>query len=270
MFELLEKNTEKDPFYEIFNTFILILIVANISAIILESFESFHTVYHIWFLKFELFSVVVFSIEYLMRLWVSDLLRPDENRFIARLKFMVSPMALVDLSSILPFYLPLLVKVDLRFLRVLRLMRIFRIFKIHRYMTSIDLIVSVVKKQKADLIITLVATFFVVLVSSTMMFYVEHDAQPEAFPNIIAAFSWGVAALTMVGYVDVYPITAMGKILSSFIAIVGVGLVALPTGIISSGFIDELHRRREGESTAEGEDICPHCGGIIPQKSIGE
>ena len=269
IFELAEKNTEKDPFFEIFNTSILILILLNIGAIILESFEGFHSAYNIWFYRFEFFSVVVFSIEYCMRVWISDLLYPGTNRFAARMKYIFSPMALVDLAAIMPFYLPLLFRVDLRFLRMLRLMRLFRIFKIHRYTTAIDMIVRVFKKQKEDLIVTIVAAFFVVLISSTLMFYLEHDAQPKAFPNIIATFWWAVATLTTVGYGDVYPITGYGKVLSGFIAIIGIGLVALPTGIISSGFIDELHSRKGEEKKKAAEfdvEICPCCGRKMKEK----
>lgn len=265
VWELTEKNTDNDPYYEIFNSFIFVLIILNIAAIVMESFAGFHSSYRRWFHLFEIVSVIVFTVEYLMRLWVSDMSNGGKYPVSDRIRYLASPMALVDLAAIVPFYLPMLISVDLRFLRILRLMRIFRIFKITRYTKSVDIIVSVFRQKKADLIVTLMASFFVVLVSSTVMFYVEHDSQPEVFPNIVAAFWWAVATLTTVGYGDVYPVTAAGKVISGIIAVVGIGLVALPTGIISSGFIDELHRKRSDDDQGDAS-VCPHCGKPIGRK----
>jgi voltage-gated potassium channel len=265
VWELTEKNTDKDPYYEIFNGFIFVLIILNITAIVLESFAGFHAAFAGWFHRFEVVSVAVFTVEYLMRLWVADMPGGGAHPVADRLRYLISPMALVDLAAITPFYLPMFLHVDLRFLRILRLMRVFRIFKITRYTRSVDIIISVFRMKKADLIVTLLASFFVVLVSSTIMFYVEHDAQPEVFPNIVAAFWWAVATLTTVGYGDVYPVTAAGKVISGVIAVVGIGLVALPTGIVSSGFIDELHRKRSAEERRD-QIVCPHCGKRIDRK----
>jgi voltage-gated potassium channel len=267
MWLLTEKNTDDDPWYELFNTSILILIILNIGAIVLESFEGFHAAYRHWFFLFEAFSVGVFTIEYLLRLWVCDLSSPEKGAVRSRIAYILSPMALVDVSAILPFYLPMFFAVDLRFLRILRLMRVFRIFKITRYTSAVDMMLRVFRRHKADFIVTLVCAFFVVLISSTIMFYVEHDVQPKAFPNIVATFWWAIATLTTVGYGDVYPVTGAGKVLSAFIAVIGIGLVALPTGILSSGFMDELRTKRDGETSPDTSDCCPHCGKKIRIRS---
>lgn len=141
---------------------------------------------------------------------------------------------------------------------MLRLTRLFRIFKLNRYSKSLSVIVSIIKNKKDELISTLFIMFFIIVISSTLMYYFENAVQPEAFPNIIASFWWAVATLTTVGYGDIYPITTIGKVLASFIAITGIGLVALPTGIISSGFVEYISTKKE--------TICPHCGKKIEEE----
>jgi voltage-gated potassium channel len=169
-------------------------------------------------------------------------------------------MALIDLAAILPFYLPMFVIIDLRFLRILRLTRLLRILKINRYTESLDMIKVVLYQKKEELSVTMFITFLLLLLSSSIMYYVETDVQPDAFPNIIAAFWWGVATLTTVGYGDVYPITVIGKILSGIIALLGIGLVALPTGIISSGFMDQMSQKRKPKEEKKKKSYCPYCG----------
>jgi voltage-gated potassium channel len=257
---LVEKNSPRNSFYEIFNSFILVLIVLNIAVIIIESFEGIYSAHERFFRLFEIFSVMIFTVEYLMRLWSADIFY-RRGAVKSRIAFVTSPMAVIDLLAILPFYLPMFLPIDLRFLRVLRLFRIFRIFKLRRYIGAIDVITSVFKRKKEDLLVTMVVAMFIMLLASTIMFYAEHDAQPNAFSNIVASFWWAVATLTTVGYGDIYPVTAVGKVISSVIAFVGIGLVALPTGIISSGFIDEMHLARERKEHEEkGTLVCPHCG----------
>jgi voltage-gated potassium channel len=257
---LVERNTPRNPYYEFFNSFILVLIILNIAVLIIESFEGIYSAHERFFRVFEIFSVVVFSVEYLMRLWSADL-RFHRGAVGSRITFIFTPMAIIDLLAILPFYLPMILPIDLRFLRVLRLFRIFRIFKLKRYIGAIDVISGVFRRKKEDLLVTVVVAFFIMLISSTIMYYAEHDTQPKVFTNIVASFWWAVATLTTVGYGDIYPVTVAGKVISSVIAFVGIGLIALPTGIISSGFIDEMHLARERKEHEEkGTLVCPHCG----------
>ncbi len=153
-------------------------------------------------------------------------------------------MAIIDLMAILPFYLPFIIKIDLRSLRILRLVRLLRILKLNRYTKSMKVLGRVIKRKKEELIVTVFITGILMLLAASIMFYIENETQPEAFPNIIASFWWAIATLTTVGYGDIYPVTFLGKFLAGIIAFLGIGLVALPTGIISSGFIEEVESRK--------------------------
>jgi voltage-gated potassium channel len=169
---------------------------------------------------------------------------------------MFSPFGLIDLLAILPFYVPFIIKTDLRFLRILRLIRFFRIFKISRYNSTLKLIWDVVKEKKAELQMTFFIALLMLLVSAFLMYHVENPIQPEKFTNIFSSLWWAVSTLTTVGYGDIAPVTALGKIISGFVAILGIGLIALPTGIISAGFIQKIDKNK----LEVKKNICPHCG----------
>lgn len=239
-----------------FIRFIYLLIILNIVAIILESYENLNLKYSNEFYLFELFSVTIFTLEYFIRIWISDKTKEDKRE---RINFAFSTMGIIDLIAILPFYLPFIFPFDLRVLRILRLFRLLRIFKLSRYSKSLQTIKYIFKETRSELSITVFVTFVLMLLSSTLMFYIEHDDQPEQFANIGDAFWWAVATLTTVGYGDVYPITPLGKILSGIIALVGIGFVALPTGIISSAFIEKIQNDKKQKKQSEICN-CPHCG----------
>ncbi len=239
-----------------FDIFIMSLIVLSVTEVILESFEPIRESYGHILNEFEKWSVIIFSIEYLLRLFTADLMYPKKSIPMAVLSVMVSFYGIIDLAAILPFYLPLLITLDLRFVRILRLLRLFRILKLTRYNHSMELVIHVLKDKKAELGITVFVTFILMLLASAFMYFAEHEAQPNAFPNIVAAFWWAITTLTTVGYGDVYPITNSGKIIASFMAILGIAVVALPTGILSSAFFD-MTRMKKG---SEGKKFCPHCG----------
>lgn len=156
---------------------------------------------------------------------------------------------------------------DLRFVRMLRLVRFLRLFKLSRYARSVAIVGQVLRRRRDELLVTVLLSVILLLIASTLMFYLESEVQPDAFPNILASLWWAVATLTTIGCGDVFPITGWGRLLSSVIAILGLGLVALPTGILSSGFIEELSRRRRkrAANAVGGPDPadaahCPHCG----------
>ncbi|QOW11889.1 ion transporter [Kaistella flava (ex Peng et al. 2021)] len=239
-----------------FQKFIYTLIILNVLSLILASYKEIFGMYKVFFELFELFSVIVFSIEYVLRLWTADLHFEKGTSFSKRIKFSVSTYGLIDLISILPFYLPLFFPFDLRVLRILRLFRLLRIFKLGRLSKSLQTIMSVLKDSRSELSLTLFVAFILLILSSTLMFYVENDAQPDKFENIGQSLWWSVATLTTVGYGDIYPITPLGKLLSSAIAIIGIGVLALPTGIISSAFINRLEMDKKSEKECE----CPNCG----------
>ncbi|HMO39582.1 MAG TPA: ion transporter [Saprospiraceae bacterium] len=236
--------------------FIIALIVLNVLAVILESVDSILVAYSFQFAWFEIFSVAIFTIEYLLRLWTANLEPGYEKPLTGRLRYALTPLALIDLLAILPFYL-MFMGMDLRLLRLLRLFRMFRLFKIARYISALRLINQVVKQKREELSISLFLTLFILLMVSTVMYYVENRAQPEQFSSIPETMWWGIATLTTVGYGDVYPITGLGKLLGGVIAIIGVGLFALPAGILASGFSDALSSKNK---KTEQNNFCPRCG----------
>lgn len=240
--------------FDLFDIFIIVLIFLNIVAVILHSIKSIALRFPSFFDNFEYFSIAVFTFEYLIRLW-SCTANPKYRRpILGRLKLIFSPLALIDLIAILPFYLPLLLPIDLRFLRALRLLRIFRIAKIGRYSESLHLFGRVFKSRRTELGLSFFLILILLVISSSFLYFVEEKAQPEVFKSIPAAMWWGVVTLTTVGYGDIYPITTFGKIFSSFISILGIAFFALPAGILSAGFIEELQTKR-----GKGK-FCPHCG----------
>ncbi|MCB0713170.1 MAG: ion transporter [Ignavibacteriae bacterium] len=256
---------------------ITILIVLNVIAVMIETMKEAYNEYHVIFHWIEIFSVAAFTVEYLLRLWavVED---PRFSRPIrGRLRYAVSFFALVDLFAILPFYLPMLFKIDLRTIRVLRLFRLFRLMKLGRYSRAAQVIVEVFRNRREELTMSIGTIILLLIISSTVIFYLEHEAQPDSFPNIPASLWWGVVTLTTVGYGDVYPITVGGKVFAAFISILSIGLVALPSGIIVSGFVREDEEEEEKEMAAAmrerlhgkveqevgGGVICPHCDNYL-------
>ena len=226
------------------DVFLIVLISLNVVAIILESVAEIGNAYRYLFHGFELASVAIFSIEYLARLWAAPSL--DDVRFKhpvwGRLRYAVSPAAVVDLAAILPFYLSAFVSVDLRFLRVVRLVRI---FKLTRYSAAMTVILSVLREESNAFVGSFFILFVLLILASSGIYLIEHEVQPDAFGSIPAAMWWALVTLTTVGYGDVTPLTAGGRVFGGLITVIGVGMVALPAGILASGFSDQIRRRRE-------------------------
>jgi len=233
-------------------TFIIAIIILSVFAVIIESVESIYLSIPKYFDYFERFSVLVFTIEYILRVYSCTADEKYQSPIIGRLKYVITPFAIIDLLAILPFFIPMLIPLDLRFLRALRLFRILRIFKLARYTNTFQLLIKVLKREKEALTITIFFLFIVLIISSCLMYHAECQAQPILFGSIPDAMWWGVASLTTVGYGDVYPITPIGRLLAGIIAITGIGFVALPTAIISSGFILELQETRDIQSSDIG------------------
>lgn len=246
IYEIIEPAQNKDQASRIFDLFIIMLIILNILAVIVNSFKISNKQIILVLNVFEIFSIVIFTLEYFLRIYTSRFKYPESNIMKAIFRYIISPMALIDLFAILPFYLPLVIGADLRFLRILRLTRLLRILKINRYSRSLQLLSKVLKNKKEELVVTIFVTMILMLLAASIMYYLESDQQPDSFPNIVASFWWAIATLTTVGYGDVYPITILGKILAGIIALLGIGLVALPTGIISSGFLEEFTNSKSG------------------------
>ena len=175
-----------------------------------------------------------------------------------RLRYAVSGLALIDLFSILPFYFSFL-PIDLRFIRSIRIFRLFRLLKIARYLKAIGIIQAVLRERREQIFLSIMFIVFMLVITSTLMYYVENEEQPEKFSSIPATMWWGIETLTTVGYGDLIPQTPLGRFLGGIIAILGIGIFALPAGILSSGLSDHLHGGNKNKLKK-----CPHCGGELP------
>ena len=227
---------------------IALLIILNVIAVVLETVDQIGTTYGNVLNAFEWFSVSIFGIEYLARVWVSNLTLQYQRPFGGRLRYILSPMALIDLLAIMPYFL-FMVGVDLRVLRTVRLLRL---LKLTRYSKAMNSIASAIRAGKDELVLTLIIMGILLLICATLIYFAEHEAQPEVFSSIPASLWWAVVTLTTIGYGDVYPITAAGKIIAGISAIFGIGMFALPGGIIASELI--------AKSKIKTTPVCPHCG----------
>jgi len=248
---ILEPTEKRNILERIFEIILVTIIVLNILAIVSESIKEVHDQYGHLFHHFEVFSVVFFTIEYILRVYSIVEHKTYKHPVTGRLKFVGSPMAVIDLMAFVPFYLSFL-PLDLRFLRIFRLMGLLRMFKVARYLHALTMIKKVLYDRREQLVLSIIFILFILVIISTTMYYVEREAQPEKFTSIPATMWWGIATLTTVGYGDMVPITAWGRILGGLFAITGVGLLALPAGILSSGFFEMMHR--------PSKQKCPHCG----------
>jgi voltage-gated potassium channel len=228
--------------------------VCNVIAVTLHTVHTLAVRYGELFWLFELFSVIIFTIEYLLRLWLCTENPSYRHPLLGRIKYIFTPLAIIDLLAITPFYLPMLIPVDLIFLRALRLIRLLRLLKLGRYSESIKMMGSVLKSKKEEITISLAMSLILLLIASALMYFIEGSAQPQVFSSIPAAMWWGVMTMTTVGYGDVYPVTPAGKVLASVIALLGISLFVLPAGIIGAGYATEI-RRNKNERI-----VCSKCG----------
>lgn len=242
--DLLEVGPVENAASQLVDGLLILLISLNVVAIVLESVDSIGVAYAEQFMWFEYFSVTAFSLEYLARVW--SIPSSQQKRFqrpvAGRLRYMMTFGAIVDLVAIAPFFLSVFFNIDLRFLRVVR---VIRILKISRYSSTLSMILEVFKEERH----AFAAAFFLLLVllvlTSSGIYLIEGEIQPEVFGSIPASMWWAMATLTTVGYGDVTPITPLGKLFGGCITIISIGTVALPAGILASGFTDQLRRARE-------------------------
>ena len=260
VYDILVETDDNETVDRVVAVFLMLLILINALAVVLETVDDLNQRFGSIFYAIEIVSITIFTVEYLLRLWVAPLDPRYAKPFWGRIRYAFTLMAMVDLLAILPAFLPLIFTVDMRIIRFLRIFRLFRLFKMSRYVESLNSLDDVVRSKKEELVVTLVMITMLLLFSSSLMYVVETEAQPDKFPDIPSAMWWGVATLTTIGYGDVFPITPLGKLLGGFIAFLGIGIFALPTGILASGFADEIRRRHEKEKKCPP---CPHCGGDV-------
>ena len=243
---------------------LLVLILLNVVAVILETVKSFQLRFGTAFRVFEVISVGVFSVEYAARIWACTADPRYRQPIIGRLRYVSGFDGVVDLLAILPFYITLALPaaaLDLRILRVLRLLRFARVLKLGRYSDSLGRMKRVIGARRGDLGVALAAVGVVLILASSAIYYVEVDTQPDVFTSIPAAMWWGISALTTVGYGDITPVTPLGKFLGGIIQLLGIAIFALPAGIIAAGYEEESRRN------APGPGICKSCGRPLDAES---
>jgi len=226
------------------NLFLVLLIISNVISVILSTVPDLRTRFGDFFSSFELFSVIVFSVEYILRIWSCTSDEQYSRPIVGRIKYAVQPLVLVDLLAILPFYLPFVTRLDLRFLRILRIFRVLRVLKLERYFVALSKVARVMKRKASEIISTFIVMFILIVLSASLMYYVE----PQTYDSIPHAMWWGIVTLTTVGYGDVYPQTALGQLIGSILALLGIGLFGLPAGILAAGFIEEIQSKKERET----------------------
>jgi voltage-gated potassium channel len=238
------------------NAFLVGLIILNVLAVTLHTVPGLAAKHDSYFRNFEFLSVAVFSLEYVLRLWVCVLSEGYRRPLAGRIKYVFSAAAIVDLVAVAPFYLPM-ISADLLFIRSLRLLRLLRLLKLGRYSESIKTMGAVLKAKKEAITVSASMSAILLVFSSALMFLIENHAQPEAFSSIPATMWWAVETMTTIGYGDIYPVTPAGKVLAGIIAIIGISLFVLPAGIIATGYSEEIQRRKDKRL------VCPKCGHVI-------
>ncbi len=235
---------------------LLLLILLNVLAVVLESVQTLSAAYGRLFNAFEYFSVAVFTVEYLARLWSCTADSRYAHPIWGRVRYALSPMALIDLAAILPTYL-FFVDADLRVIRALRLLRLARLGKVGRYSEAAIVLLRVLRAKREEMLLTFTLVGLLGVVFASLAYYAEHQAQPNAFPDIPHALWWAFVTITTVGYGDVVPVTPLGKVIGVCTAVLGILMIALPTGVLGAAFVEELNR------TPKKEVVCPHCGKSI-------
>lgn len=244
----------------ILNTFIYILIIISIVNLMLYSVPVIQNNYGDILEVVRNIIMPIFVLEYIFRLYASGSL--DKYKGITgKFKYAVTPYAIIDLLSILP-YLLVNTGFNSSFIRSLRLLRIFRLFRVKKYAIFVQLMKKILGNIKEELIVLLFYTVVMIIILSFIIFEVEHEVQPEVFSNVFQTMWWAVATLTTVGYGDMYPITAAGKVITTAITIIGIGFVAIPGGLFASEFISALAEGKEKKKKSIDIDseVCPHCG----------
>ena len=248
IFEILDKAREGDAASRIFDLAMMTLIVTNILAIFIETFDISPSLQRSMD-KFETFSVTVFTVEYVLRLWVASYQYPDLPPWRARIKYFFTFMAIVDLLAILPFYIPIW------FLDDLRILRIFWLIKANRHLTSLQRIGKVMRAKRSELLSSLFVLFIMMLVCSVLMFRFETAAQPIIFDTALDGLWYAISIFSFAWLGDIWPITIPGRILGGLMAILGMAVVAVPTGIISSGLVEDAQEEAKEDDTKRAYNL---------------
>lgn len=254
IFNIIQIGKRDDFISMAFDVFIVVVIFSNLAATFLSTFREFDD-YNSLFDVIELVTIIIFTIEYILRLWTADFLFPDRSRIKSTFRFVFSFYGIIDLLTFFPFYLPLVFPAGAVAFRMLRVIRIFRLFKINSTYDAFNVITDVLKDKKNQLLSSISLILIMMLASSLCMYSLEHEAQPDQFSNAFSGIWWATSTLLTVGYGDIYPVTIGGKIMAIVISFLGVGMVAIPTGIISAGFVEQYTKLKRIESYGEENEL---------------
>lgn len=269
IFDIIQIGRREDFVSRAFDIFIVVVIFTNIVVLFMETFDELSNYFEI-LRVIEIITVLIFCVEYVLRIWTAEYLYPNLSKGRARLKFLVSFDGVVDFLTILPFFF---LSGFVAF-RMLRVVRIFHLFRINAYYDSFNVITSVLYEKKNQIISSVFIILILMMSSSLCMYSAEHEVQPEVFNNAFSGMWWSISTILTVGYGDIYPVTVLGRLMAIIIALLGVGVVAIPTGIISAGFVEHytrLKRKRPSDIPVRGmvsvfvEDGSPFVG-----REVGE
>ena len=255
LFDIIEVGSDYDVFSRMYDFVNAFAIIINIAASIMYTFDEFREQYGILFLSIEQSTIAFFAIDYLLRVWTAKFQYPKEKEYVAVRKYICSTTGVIDLLSFLPEYLPFFFPQGAVAFRMVRIVRIFRLFRIDQYYDSLHVITKVLYSRKQQLISSVFIILMLMIASSLCMYSLEHEAQPEVFSNAFSGIWWAASTLLTVGYGDIYPVTMLGKIFGIFIAFLGVGMVAIPTGIISAGFVEQYSEIKNRTKMGYREDM---------------
>ena len=243
----------------IFFGFIIILILLYALLFVISTVGELLTKYYKIFIGFEAFVIIVFTIEYILKIWSCNVDNRFKGRFKGRLKYAMSPLMIIDFIAIFPFYLVLLTPIGIKFLRLGRLLRLFHIFRYGFFNKSINILTGAIKKRSRELIITLMVILVLIFFCAFIIYSAEHEAQPDVYSSVSKSIYWASVTLTTVGYGDMTPVTPFGRFFTAIASFLGIGLIAIPAGIISSGMIEVVKEMKREEEKQK----CPHCGKVI-------
>lgn len=255
--QILETGSDADLPSRLFDVFILAMILLNVLAVALESSAGIAARWGPAFKHFEVFSIAVFTVEYVLRVWTCVERGKYSRPLLGRIRFILSPLGIIDALAVFPAFMA----VDLRFVRIFRVFRLLRVFKLSRYARASGVIGRIFRMKRDELVLAGSMMLTALVIASCVMYYVERPAQPEVFSSIPATMWWSVATLTTVGYGDVVPVTVLGRVIGSVISLLGIGFFALPAGILASGFSDVMREERDRERARAA--VCPHCGRLL-------
>ncbi len=238
IFEIIQIGNRKDTISKVFDIFITAVIFLNLAATMTATFDE-AAAYMPVLNGIELVTSIIFLVEYCLRIWTADCLYPDKKGIKAVLRFVFSLSGLIDFFTFFPTFLPFVFPTGMVAFRIFRVIKIFRLFQINAQYDAFTVITNVLKEKKSQLFSSICMILVFMMAASLCMYSLEHEAQPEQFRNAFSGIWWSVSTLLTVGYGDIYPITTLGKMMATVISFLGVGMVAIPTGIISAGFVEQ-------------------------------